>query len=54
MKSERLTACRFITRDAAKNEMLDYITFYNSIRFHSYLGYVSPMNYRKEQYLKVA
>ncbi|MCP4746255.1 MAG: IS3 family transposase [Desulfobacteraceae bacterium] len=54
LKSERLTACRFITRDAAKNEILDYITFYNSIRLHSYLGYVSPMDYEKEQYLKVA
>ncbi|MCP4747924.1 MAG: IS3 family transposase [Desulfobacteraceae bacterium] len=54
LKSERLTACRFITRDAAKNEILDYITFYNSIRLHSYLDYVSPMDYEKEKYLKVA
>jgi transposase InsO family protein len=35
-------------------EILDYITFYNSIRLHSTLGYVSPMNYEKEQCLKVA
>jgi len=54
LKSERLTACRFFTRQEAKMEVLDYITFYNSIRLHSTLGYVSPMVYEKEQYLKVA
>jgi putative transposase len=54
LKSERLTACRFITRKEAKMEILDYITFYNSIRLHSTLGYLSPMAYEKEQYLKVA
>jgi putative transposase len=54
LKSERLTACRFLTRNEAKNEILDYITFYNSIRLHSTLGYLSPMAYEKEQYQKVA
>jgi len=54
LKSERLTAYRFITRKEAKLEILDYITFYNSIRLHSTLGYISPMAYEKEQYLKVA
>jgi len=54
LKSERLTACRFDTRNKAKNEILDYITFYNSIRLHSTLGYLSPMAYEKEQYLMVA
>jgi transposase InsO family protein len=54
LKSERLTACRFKTRNAAKYEILDYITYYNSTRLHSSLGYLSPMAYEKEQYLKVA
>ena len=54
LKSERLTACRFVTRSEAKNEILDYITYYNSIRLHSTLGYLSPMAYEKEQYLKAA
>jgi len=54
LKSERLTACRFATRKEAEKEILDYITFYNSIRLHSTLGYLSPMAYEKEQYLKVA
>jgi putative transposase len=40
LKSERLTGLRFFTRNEAKNEILDYITFYNSIRLHSTLGYL--------------
>jgi transposase InsO family protein len=54
LKSERLTACRFLTRNEAKDEILDYITYYNSIRLHSTLGYLSPMDYEKEQFLKAA
>lgn len=54
LKSERLTACRFPTRNAAKNEIVDYITYYNSIRLHSYLGYVPPIDYEKEQYAEAA
>jgi len=52
LKSERLTGLRFFTRNEAKNEILDYITFYNSIRLHSTLGYLSPMAYEKEHCLK--
>jgi putative transposase len=54
LKSERIDRFRFITRNEAKKEILDYITFYNSIRLHSTPGYLSPMEYEKEQYLKVA
>lgn len=49
LKSERLYDCRFESRDAAKTEIVDYICYYNSIRLHSTLGYVSPMDYEKEQ-----
>lgn len=52
LKSERLTGLRFFTRNEAKNEILDYITFYNSIRLHSTLGYLTPMAYEKEHSLK--
>lgn len=52
LKSERLTGLRFFTRNEARNEILDYITFYNSIRLHSTLGYLSPMAYEKEHCLK--
>jgi len=54
LKSERLNWCRFATRKAAQLEVLDYITFYNSVRLHSVLGYQSPMAYEKEQLLKAA
>ena len=54
LKSERLTACRFSSRNEAKKEIVDYIAYYNSIRLHSTLGYLSPMVYEKEQLLKAA
>jgi putative transposase len=54
LKSERLESCRFVTRKAAEIEILDYITYYNYSRLHSKLGYRSPMEYEKEQLLKVA
>ena len=49
LKSERLRSCRFETRHSAKMEVLDYITFYNGLRLHSTLGYLSPMEYEKER-----
>ena len=54
LKSERLAFYRFATRKSAELEVLDYITFYNFARLHSTLGYQSPMEYEKEQFLKVA
>ena len=49
LKSERLSDFRFTTRHAAKMEILDYISYYNSIRLHSTLDYKSPFDYEKEQ-----
>ena len=49
LKSERLSDCRFTTRLAANMEVLDYISYYNSIRLHSTLCYKSPLAYEKEQ-----
>jgi len=53
LKSERLSFCRFETRNQARLEVLDYIAWYNSSRLHSTLGYVSPMEFEAEP-LKVA
>jgi hypothetical protein len=39
---------------AAQTEILDYIIDYNFARLHSTLGYKSPMQYEKEQFLNVA
>jgi len=49
LKSERLSDFRFTTRKAANMEVLDYISYYNSIRLHSTLFYKSPFSYEKEQ-----
>jgi transposase InsO family protein len=49
LKSERLKLCRFETRASARNEVLDYIAFYNGLRLHSTLGYLSPIEYEKER-----
>lgn len=38
----------FPTRDIARREITDYIIgFYNPTRLHSYLGYVSPMDFER-------
>jgi transposase InsO family protein len=49
LKTERLRLCRFATRKAARIEVVDYISYYNALRLHSTLGYVSPMKYEKER-----
>ena len=48
LKSERTNHRRYQTRDAARQDVINYIEmFYNSRRLHSYLGYVSPAEYEK-------
>ena len=48
LKSERTNHRRYSTREAARQDVINYIEmFYNSRRLHSYLGYVSPAEYEK-------
>ena len=48
LKRERIRRQTYLTRDAARQDVFDYIEmFYNSRRLHSYLGYVSPAEYEK-------
>lgn len=54
LKSERLSDCRFVTRSSAEIEVLDYISYYNSIRLHSTLGYKTPFEYEKEIFREAA
>ena len=39
---------RFDTRRVAKDEVIDWITFYNHRRLHSALGYTSPMAFEQK------
>ena len=53
LKVERLHDMHFQTRRQAKDEVVDWLTFYNRRRMHSTLGYTSPMafeeNWRRQQ-----
>ena len=54
LKSERLSDYRFVTRRSAEMQLLDYISYYNSSRLHSTLGYKTPFAYEKEHCHKAA
>ena len=46
LKKELVYRERFATREQAKARLFDYIeVFYNRIRRHSGLGFVSPLQY---------
>jgi putative transposase len=46
LKGERTAHCQYATRQEARADVIEYIEmFYNSTRFHSYLGYQSPNEY---------
>lgn len=48
LKNELIYLTRFKTRDEAKQAIFEYIeVFYNRIRLHSSLGYMSPVEYEK-------
>lgn len=49
LKTERLARKTFRTRDEIPAEVFDYIErFYNPVRRHSTLGYVSPIDFEKQ------
>ncbi|MEM6484231.1 MAG: IS3 family transposase, partial [Pseudomonadota bacterium] len=46
LKRERTRRTKYKTREDAKADIFDYIErFYNRKRSHSYLGYLSPVEY---------
>jgi putative transposase len=49
LKVERLHGMRFATRRQAKDEVIDWLRFYNHRRLHSTLGYLSPMAFEKKR-----
>ena len=48
LKVERLQGQRFKTRREAKDEVIDWLLWYNRARLHSTLAYVSPMQFEQE------
>ena len=48
LKVERHHGMRFNTRRLAKDEEIDWITYYNHRRLHSTLGYASPMAFEQK------
>jgi len=52
LKSERTDGITYLTRQQAKNDVIEYIEmFYNTDRLHSTLGYLSPVVFEKQQNL---
>jgi transposase InsO family protein len=47
LKVGRLHGRKFGTRREAMDEVVSWMTFYNHRRLHSYLGYISPMQYEE-------
>lgn len=55
LKKERVFDTVYKTREEARGDIIDYIEmFYNSWRRHSYLGYLSPMDFEKMSVMKKA
>lgn len=48
LKTERIGEKAYRTRDAALADVFDYIErFYNTVRRHSTIGYLSPVEFKK-------
>jgi transposase InsO family protein len=55
LKCELLHRHRFLSREAARTAVFDYIEgFYNRVRRHSSLGYLSPSDYEQSTMKEVA
>ena len=49
LKTERIGRRVYRTRDAARADVFDYIErFYNTIRRHSTIGYLSPVEFERK------
>ncbi|WP_148217686.1 IS3 family transposase [Acetohalobium arabaticum] len=50
LKTELVYHKKYLTRNQARLDIFEYIAgYYNKVRLHSYLNYMSPKNYEKER-----
>lgn len=50
LKAASVHGQRFVTREQARQAVMDWMAFYNHRRLHSSLGYLSPMQYEQRWY----
>jgi transposase InsO family protein len=48
LKTELINEMNFNTLEELSLELFDYVNWYNNMRTHSTLGYLSPVTYRNE------
>jgi putative transposase len=49
LKTERIRSKVYRTRDEARADVFDYIeSFYNVVRRHSTIGYLSPVGFKRK------
>ncbi|MEC5424785.1 IS3 family transposase [Virgibacillus sp. C22-A2] len=53
LKTELINGTHFLTLEQLALELFDYVNWYNNIRSHSTLGYLSPVTYRNLALKKV-
>lgn len=54
LKTEHTYHRIYDSRESARQSVIAYITFYNSERLHSYLGYLSPNQFEAKEIREVA
>lgn len=50
LKAASVHGHKFVTREQARQAVMDWMAFYNHRRLHSSLGYLSPMQYEQRWY----
>jgi putative transposase len=55
LKTEHVNQCKFKDREGAKSSIFSYIeAYYNRVRLHSSIGYMSPVEFEDKKFAMVA